>query len=228
MNGDGHKPLLVACLRILVVVGLVSNGCRFLGRLYTFIVYDSAVLGQLQVNFIAVNVDRLYGKLIALFQLQGIIGCDGHISVIIDQDLQKLSFGQSAFIRGLLEDEVLIRVCALQIASKALLPQEAYDGIGPPVLELKGLLLGGGLIDKSIGSTPAEFAIAQGRSELFSAHIAIEIVAEASEVLRIPGEVAGGHLAVENYDFMVFVYALEIASQPKDGKYDCQGDQDAC
>ncbi|VVB68126.1 Uncharacterised protein [uncultured archaeon] len=98
MNGDGHKPLLVAYLRILVAVGLVSNGCRFLGRLYAFIVYDSAVLGQLQVNFIAINIDGLYGELIAIFQLQGIIGCDGHISVIIDQDLQKLSSGQSTFV----------------------------------------------------------------------------------------------------------------------------------
>ena len=93
MNADGHELLLLAYGWILVVVCLVGLSRAILGWGYDLAVYYCSVLGQLEENLVAVNIDGLDSELIALFQLQWCAGGDRHLILGIYQDLLKLLAG---------------------------------------------------------------------------------------------------------------------------------------
>ena len=93
MNADCHELLLLAYGWIHVVVGLVGLIRAILGWGYDLAVYYCSVLGQLEENLVAVNIDGLDSELIALFQLQWCAGGDRHLILGIYQDLLKLLAG---------------------------------------------------------------------------------------------------------------------------------------
>ncbi|VVB70999.1 Uncharacterised protein [uncultured archaeon] len=151
MNSNSHELLLVAYDWILVVVGLVGHGCAILGWGYDLGVNYGAVLGELEVNLVAVNVDGLDSELVALFQLQGCAGSDGLLSVVINEDLLELLAGERVLIGGLLEEDVLGIVSGLDVAGEVLLSLEANYLVASPILELIVLGLSGGGIGDTVG-----------------------------------------------------------------------------
>jgi len=88
---------------LLVVVGLVLHICVIGGGGYDLAVYYSAILGELEVNLVTVDINGLDSQLVALFHLEGCAGGDGHLVIIVHQDLEKLLVGENILVVGLLE-----------------------------------------------------------------------------------------------------------------------------
>ena len=70
--------------RSLIVVRLVSHFGVIDGRLNYCAVNDLSVLGQLEVGLVALDIDRLDGQLVALFELEWVGRGDGLLGVVID------------------------------------------------------------------------------------------------------------------------------------------------
>ncbi len=86
MSCDGHELLLIAYLRILVVVSLVGHGRAGLGRGYDLDVYYRAILGELEIDLVAVDINGLDSQLIAFLKLEGCARGDSFLGIVINKD----------------------------------------------------------------------------------------------------------------------------------------------
>ena len=97
MSCDNNYILGVANV-LLVVVGLVLHASAILGWGYDLAVYYRAVLGELEVNLVTIDINGLDSQLVALFHLEGCAGGDGHLVIIVHQDLEKLLIGENNLV----------------------------------------------------------------------------------------------------------------------------------
>ncbi len=116
-----------------------------LGWGYDLAVNYSSVLGQLEVDLVAVDIYGLDGQLVALLQLERCARGDGHLGVVVHQDLEELLVGQQFSSVDSCTELVSIQAqsASLHVAGEVLLGQEAYDVVVSPVSEVEVVLLGG-------------------------------------------------------------------------------------
>jgi len=178
----------------LVVVGLILHASAILGWGYDLAVYYSAVLGQLQENLVAVDINGLDSQLVALFQLEGRAGGDGHLIVVVYQDLEKLLVGENILIVGLLK-EYIVGALGINVAGEVLLGHESdYQEVAPGI-EVEVVLHSRGFINHAIGLQ--ELPIGYCCGQRLSLDVIIDIIVEAGKVFRIPAVTTSGNMAAD-------------------------------
>ena len=195
MGSDNNYILGVANV-LLVVVGLVLHIRVIGGGRYDLAVYYSAILGELEVNLVTVDINGLDSQLVALFHLEGCAGGDGHLVIIVHQDLEKLLVGENILVVRLLEKDV---ICALgiNIAGKVLVSQEADDQELAPCIEVEAVSHSFGVIDYAIGLQ--ELSVGNCCGQFFGLDVVIDIVVKAGKVIRCPGVTISGNMAANFY-----------------------------
>jgi len=124
VNANDYKVLSISNV-LLVVVCLVRHRGLILGRGYDLAIYYRAILGELEVYLVAIDINGLDAELIALFQLERCARGNGHLIVVVHQYFQKLFIDQQISVGGLLvklwidlctiHDGLLLRVACEEI-----------------------------------------------------------------------------------------------------------------
>ena len=128
----------------------------------------------------------LMASSISLFQFEWCAGGDGHLGIVVLQDLEKLLVGENILVVGLLEEDVVSAVGGINVSGKVLLGHEADDIVACPRLRIRNSVWHGlGGVCNTIGLQ--ELAFGNGCGQFFSLDVVINIVVEAGKVIRSPG-----------------------------------------
>ena len=90
-----------------------------LGWGYDLAVYDCAILGQLEVDLVAVNVDGLDGKLVAFFQLQRCAGVTVFSVSSSMRTFSSCSLEREFSLVESLEEDVLCSICVCHCSRRS-------------------------------------------------------------------------------------------------------------
>ncbi len=181
---DSYDDDVLGVAQVLGVgVGLVLHGRAVLGGLNHSGVDDCAVLHQLDVDLVAVEVDGLDRQLVVLLKLQRRAGGEGPLLIVVEEHPAELLIDHKVVVGGVVVEVGCLRG-SLDVSGEVLLGHEADGPVLAPLFKVEVILLGHRLVNDAVRLVKS--VAGDGQSDALLSNVVVDVVVETGELLWVP------------------------------------------